>query len=117
MSAGNQTRKPLGAALRAVRGIVRSRPINVLLIALLAMVVLAAVARMLIPDRYVWFSAAAVCAVVVVLAIAAYDLVAELFRLPYLMLDQRTALLFAVQVLIVPVCLLAGIFLGHLYWH
>jgi hypothetical protein len=88
-----------------------------LLIALVAMAILAGSARLVFPNPFVWFSAAAVCAVLVLLAIAAYDLVADLYRLPFLVLDQRTHLPFAVQVLIVPVCLVAGIFLGHLYWH
>jgi hypothetical protein len=116
MGVGEKRRVALGAALRTVRAVVRSR-INVLLIALAAMAVLAGLARLLIPNPFVWFSAASVCAVVVILVIAAYDLVADIYRLPYLVLDQRTHLPFAVQVLIVPVCLVAGIILGHLYWH
>ncbi len=104
--------------MRVARAMRRSRSIHVLLIALVVIAVLALVARQVFMDPYVWFSSVAAFVVLVLLAIAAYDLIAELSRrLPYLLLDQRTPLPFAVQMLIVPTCLITGIFLGHLYWH
>jgi hypothetical protein len=118
MDAGYLRRVALGAAVRAAHAIRRSRSIHVLLIALVVIAVLALAARRVFTDPYVWFSSVAVCVVLVLLAIATYDLIAELSRrLPYLLLDQRTPLPFAVRVLIVPTCLVSGIFLGHLYWH